>query len=378
MTLTGGFKVFAYDLNTNTRLCELSDATNLQFDSRMGDAGAISFQLNIQAPRVAQRVAPVLMYNGEPFAVYVELNGLIVWGGLAWTGSYQKTSGALYIGGKEFLSYFDQRVIAASYTAAEYPSGIDPAALIAKSINDAQNAGAGASIGVSVIGGTSSIPAIIPGYPRTQYTTVTKLIDDMLAINVPGYGGIDINQVCAYDINGNPSTQFQVSSPRAGRAAGNTGLIFDLDSCIDYWWPTDATAAGNTIIATGAGTGAAMPTAIVSAPGVPVGALGQAPRLDKVISFQSAQSQQQISAAASGAANMYGRPVVTPKVRVLTGGAQPLGSWIMGDDARIYTAKDERNPNGLDQYWRIVQHTVTVPEAGASFVDVTFNLPPVY
>ena len=375
--MTETFKVFAYDLNTNTLLTELP-VNNLTYDNRLGDAGACSFDLNLRSPAVQKVVSPVLAYDGSPFAVYIDRNGQISWGGIVLTGNYSSSTGVLSCGGKEFLSYFDQRVTAAPYTVTEYPSGIDPAALIGKAINDAQSVtlcGAGASIGINVTGATSGLPLMIPGYPKTQYTIVSRLIADMLAISVPGYGGLDLTQVSQW-VNNNPTNTFVISSPRAGRAAGNTGLIFDLDSVINYDWPTDAVGAGNTIIATGSGTGAAMPTAIVNAPGVPIGGLGQSPRFDKVLSFQSAQSQQQIAAAASGAAQTYGKPIVTPKLTVLTNGN--LGTWAMGDDARIRSVGNERFPAGKDQYWRIVQQTVIVPDAGAATVALTFNAPPTY
>ena len=374
---TETFKVFAYDQNTNSLLNELP-VNNLSYDSRLGDAGSISFDLNLQSPAVQKLVTPILDYDGVQFAVYVERNGQINWGGSCLTGAYNRATGMLSCGGKEFLAYFDQRKTAAPYTATEYPTGIDPAALIAKAINDAQSSalcGPGASIGISVLGGTSTLPKMIPGYPLTQYTMVSRLIADMLAISVPGFGGLDLTQVTQW-VGGFPQTNFVISSPRAGRVAGSTGLIFDLDSCVDYDWPTNAADSGNTIIATGSGTGAAMPTAIVNAPGIPVGGLGQAPRLDKVMSFQSAQSQQQISAAATGAAQTFGKPVATPKITVLTDGN--LGTWALGDDARLYTPGNERFPNGKDQYWRIVQQTVTVPDAGVATVALTFNLPPNY
>ena len=375
--MTETFKVFAYDINTNTLLNELP-VNNLTYDSRLGDAGSIAFDLNLRSPAVQKLVRPILDYDGSPFAVYVERNGQLSWGGEVLTGNYDSRTGVLPCGGKQWLGYFDQRVTGAPYTSNEYPSGIDPATLLAKAINDAQSTtlcGPGASIGISVTGGVSSLPVMIPGYPLTQYTFVSRLIGDMLAISVPGYGGLDLVQTTQY-VNGVPTNTFVISSPRAGRAAGATGLIFDLDSVIGYTWPTDAAAAGNTIIATGSGTGAAMPTAIVNAPGVPVGGLGQAPRLDKVMSFQSAQSQQQISAAANGAAQTYGKAVATPKITVLTDGN--LGTWALGDDARLRTPGNERFPSGKEQFWRIVQESVTVPDAGAATVDITFNAPPTY
>ena len=374
------FTVFAYDLNTNTKLCELP-ANSLTFDSRLNDAGSISFNIALQSPGTASIVAPILSYGGNPFAVYVDRNGVIVWGGIAWTGLYTRSTGTLQVGGKEFLAYFDQRIAAADYSVINYPSGIDPAQLLYKAFTDAQNpvlCGPGASIGLSVVSSTSAIPPFVPGYPLSQRTTISSIVRDVTSINAPGAGGVELQIVCAYDANGLPQRTLTVKSPRAGRVAGSTGLMFDLSNCVDYTWPTDASQSGNTLIFTGAGNGTAIPVSTVQAPGVPVGGLGQSPRLDKVIST-SAQSQAQIDQMAHGTAQQYGSPLTTPKVTILTSGAQPLGSWIMGDDARLFMPPgDDRFPNGLDQFWRIVQHNVTVGDAGVSTVDLTLNQPPSY
>jgi hypothetical protein len=374
------FTVYAYDLNTNTKLCELP-ANSLTFDSRLNDAGSISFNIALQSPGTAAIVAPILSYGGNPFAVYVDRSGVIVWGGIAWTGLYTRSTGQLAVGGKEFLAYFDQRIAAADYSVINYPSGIDPAQLLYKVFTDAQNTtlcGPGASIGLNVVSSTSGIPPFVPGYPLSQRTTVSSIIRDVTSINAPGAGGVELQIICAYDINGLPQRTLTVKTPRAGRVAGSTGLMFDLSNCLDFTWPTDASQAGNTLIFTGAGNGAAIPVSTVQAPGVPVGGLGQSPRLDKVIAT-SAQSQAQIDQMAHGTAQQYGTPLTTPKVTVLTSGAQPLGSWIMGDDVRLYMPPgDDRFPFGLDQFWRIVQHNVTVADAGVNKVDLTLNIPPSY
>lgn len=372
------FRLYAFDLNTNSPLGELT-YYGLTFDSRLGDAGAISFSLNLADPNVQAQSQSILGYQGEPFAIYVDLNGVVVWGGLAWTGLYTNSTQQLEIGGKDFISLFDQRVQAADYTAAN----TDPAALLAQIFIDAQNpalCGPGASIGLNIAGGTSTLPLITEGYPIAQNTMVSQMADDLIQMSVPGSGGLDLTLNSAWNpATGVPVNTLTIWSPRAGRVGGTTGLIFDLDSVLDWTWPTDATETGNTIIATGAGSGPAQVSAVVNAPGIPVGGLGQAPRLDKVVSYQSAQSQGQISAAAAGAANLYGMPLSTPTVLTVTGDPQqPLGTWIMGDDARLYSSGNPRFPQGYDQYWRIVEQSVTVADEGVPTVLLTFNQPPSY
>lgn len=380
------YTVYAYDLNTNTLIGHLP-ATGLKFGCRLNDAGPISFDMNLQNPVVASLAQAVLAYQGTPFALYVQRstggsNGTLVWGGIAWTTTYSKASGVLSIGGKEWLSYFDQRVITADYSQVSYPSGIDPAQLVQKALTDAQSAaksGPGASLGIQIVGGTSTIPHFVPGYPISQHTTVGQILADMAATSAPGSGTVDTVFTSAWTTGGVPQVTATIATLRAGRAASNTNLIFDLSKALDYTWPADATKMGTSLIATGAGSGSATVSATVQSPYAPVGGLGQSPRLDQVYQFNNVQSQSQISAMGKGIAQLYGQAVVTPTVKVPTNLVeQPLGSWMIGDDARLFTQSDERFPNGLDQYWRIVAYDVEVPDEGVPSVTLTFNTPPVF
>jgi len=369
------YRVFAYDLNTNTLLCELP-YNGLSFDSRLGDAGAIAFSINLRSPLVQQQAAQFLAFNGNPVALYVDRGGQIVWGGIGWTCDYSKSTGIQQIGGKDFFSYLDGRVIANDYTGT-----YDPANLMYLAVTDMQNTtlnGPGASIGLTVLGGSSSLTPFAAGYPKAQFTPVSRIISDLVQVTLPGIGGLDVTISSQWDVNGNPATTLQIWSPRAGRVAGQTGLIFDLDSCIDYRWASDATKTGNYLYATGAGNGASKPTIIAPVPGMSVGGLGQLPRLDLVVNYNSVISQPQLQAVVNGLGQQYGQPLITPIITVPTGGQQPLGSWGEGDDARLYSGGDEKFPQGLDQYWRIVQSSVRVPDEGLAVVDVTLNAPPVF
>ncbi|UFU14642.1 hypothetical protein LQK89_02770 [Curtobacterium sp. C1] len=372
------FTVKAYDLNTNAFICELP-ANGLRFDRRLNDHGSISFDVDLKAPGTAAIANPFLQYAGNPVALYVDRSGILVWGGISETVAYKKSTGLLSVGGKEFLAYFESRLALRDYSQKSYPNGVDPAILLGTVLTDTQNpayGGPGASIGLSVVSAPSNLPMLTPGYPLSQPTMVGTIVSDLVTTLTPGYGTLDWQLVVAYDTNGNPTRTAYVRAPRSGRGAGSTGLMFDLSNCVEYSWPIDNGPSGNVITVTGAGNGSARPLATVVAP-FAVGGLGQPPRMDYVFS-SSAQSQQQVQQMANGLSSQCSQPLMTPVVTVPTSGAQPLGSWILGDDARLVTAGDEFFPNGLDQYWRIVQESVDVPDAGVPTVELTFNLPPTY
>lgn len=375
------FRVFAYDINTNTQICELTPS-GLTFDRRLNDAGACSFTIDLLDPRAAAQAAPLMPYiDSAPYALYVDRDGVIVWAGWAKTSTYQHTAHKLPVQAKEWPDYFTKRVIGAPYDQPTYPNGLDPAALLAKAVTDCQSTvlcGPGASVGIAVTGGSSSLPWTKPTYTMGQ-TLVSQVIADMVAAVTPGTGGLDYWIDAHWDAGGSPSVTLHIESPRAGRTAGSTGLTFDLLAAVDHTWPTDIGPAATTLYESGGGTGKVAPQVVQQVPGVAVGGLGQPPRLDKVIQHSNVLDAGQLSRIAYGEALEFSPPVATPTVTVRTADpANPLGSWIVGDDARLFAEPYERHPAGVDQFWRIVQHAVTVPDEGVPTVTLTFNPPPTY
>jgi hypothetical protein len=221
----------------------------------------------------------------------------------------------------------------------------------------------------------------VPTYTRQSF--VSQVIADMTAGVTPGTGGVDLYVSAAWGpvVAGNraPQVTVNIASPRAGRVAGASGLIFELLNAVDFEWPTDFGQASTTLVESGGGSGQIAPEVTVQAPGVAVGGLGQPPRLDKVIQHSNVLDPGLLSRLAYGEAQQFTPPVVTPTVTVRTADPNtPLGTWIPGDDARLRAPGIERFPNGVDSYWRVVQHQVTVPDEGAPIVKLTFNPPPTY
>ena len=386
------FRVFAYDINTNTQVCEIP-AAGLTFDSRLNDAGSCDFTVNLTDPDSAAQLAPLMPYvDSAPFAVYVDRDGVLVWGGWAKTNHYtHSTASAFPIGAKEWPDYFSQRRCVATYDQAAYPTGIDPASLIAIAVGDAQDptkAGPGGSVGINVVrtpASGSGLPRVVPTY--TDQTFVAQVIADQTAGVTPGTGGVDVTTSVAWGpvVNGNrsPKVTLNVTSPRAGRIAGDpvngSGLIVELLNAVDFDWPNDFGSSATTLLEAGGGSGTVAPEVIVQAPGVAVGGLGQPPRIDKVVQHSTVFDKVMLQRFAYGEAQQFAPPVSTPTVTLRTAdGNMPLGSWVMGDDVRLRAPGFERFPGGVDSYWRIVQHTVTVPDEGVPTVKLTLNPPPTY
>jgi hypothetical protein len=205
----------------------------------------------------------------------------------------------------------------------------------------------------------------------------------MIAGITPGTGGVDLWTEVAWGpaVAGNrtPKVTVHVMAPRAGRIAGQSNLCFELLAADDFTWPNDVTPASTTLHAEGGGSGQVAPAAVVQAPGVAVGGLGQPPRLDKVVQHTNVLDNVSLQRIAQGEAQQFAPLVPTPTVTIGTNDpANPLGKWIPGDDARLRCPRIERFPGGIDMYWRVVADDVDVPDQGRPTVTLTYNPPPSY
>lgn len=381
------YRFFCYDINTNTKLTEI-EGSKCTFDSRLNDAGAFMSTLNLGSPANQKAVAPLEAYAGWPYKLYVVRDpNTIVWNGYIWQNKFQKVGSLLTLSGKEMLSFADSRTVPKDYTQALYPAGLDPAILLQTVINDVQStavSGPGASWGLQVVTPTTTLFPIVPGYPKSQKTTIQQIISDVIQIIEPGQGGVDVTVTSNFDSNGNPVDTLQIWFPRAGRSSTQTGVRIDLDNAIDYVWQNDSSQAGTNVIVTGAGNGTAMPETDVQSPWTSVGGLGQPPRIDIVKSYSHLQSQPQISAMAGGVANVFGQPLLTPYVIIPTEGN--LGTWAPGDDCLVVATginqgdgtNDPFFQNGLRQDMRIVEYYTTLEDFGQSNTKVTLNSPPAF
>lgn len=389
--MTDTFTVYAYDLNTNTPLAEIP-ANNLRFSSRLNDAGNCSFDVNLTDPRV-KAIDVRSVTTPWQVALYIDRDGVLVWGGIV-TGRNPTSARTVTISGREFLTWTDQRTIAANYDSAtlikagnylwnnagQQVGAIDPAVLIENVFNDAAGLGAGASIGITVPNTTTNLPLAQPGYQRAQNTPISQIVNDITGMLTPGSGGLDVAVVVAWGAgNTAPTKTLQLSAPRSGRIGVSSGIVFDLAKATAWSWPEDGTQYGTDITVTGATSGSVAVTGSASTSS-PVGGLGQPPRLDLVLNQPNLNTSDMVQKMANAAAVVYGQPLATPKITFPTANpTNPLGTWVIGDDARVIAPiGDEWFPTGLDEIWRIVGHTVSVNDEGVMEAEITLNVPPVY
>lgn len=330
---------------------------SVQFTVALNGAGSFQGEVKLSDSRV--RAADVMdATTPVRTALYVDRDGVLVWGGIIWTRKYDSTKLTVEFGGAEFWSYFSRRYI----TAGISHSDEDQLSICSSLLTVAQAAASG-NIGVAVnpAGTTSPVlrDLVVYGY---EFKEVADAITDFATLD----DGFDFAIDVAYDTNGNPAKSWNPGYPHRGRTVAQTGHVFEYPgNIIDYTWNEDGQAQSTSLYVVGAGEGDDMAQSNVQAPdmlqaGYPL-VEGQIPVKDTTDPVVLA-SRAQAEAAALKAA------VTIPTIDVRADMDPVLGSYIVGDDVRLRIT-DPRFPNTLDTFMRITAFTVTPAEPGANTAE---------
>lgn len=375
---TNSVVYLTYDLLTGTLLAELP-LTGVTFGQILNGGGRFAGQLDLADSRVKNALGGTL--PGRT-ALYVEINGSLVWGGIIWTRRYQHSTRMLDIGATEFWSYFTRRVQAKDYSTT-WASPTDPLVIARTVVNDAIAVAGSALAGLSVVldyqQTITSAAYVAPSYPIAQLQTVDSIVSTLskMGYNVGFDFGIDV--AWSAGSGSTPTQTLNLGFPRRGRIAGSTGLTIDSASDEDFSYPEDASRQATTIYGTATGSGGVQQSASSS---VPTG--GGYPLLEQTASFGQLNGTDVLQSCVKADNVMLGYPVPTPTVTIPVFGDPPLGAWLIGDDIRwivpnqtaVGNVYDERFPSGADFYWRILAHDVTIKDEGLSTVTLTYGMPP--
>lgn len=366
-TAGAGFTYLFADLRTNEILAELPLLAPTFALGMSNIVGHFHAEVDLTSPAVRE-LDPMSATLPGRTAVYIDLDGTLVWGGILWIRNYSRSKRHLVLDGDEFASYLGALPLAQAYS---FTTPTDPIVIARTVIADAL-AEPGADIGL-ILGAQTSTALTTQDYPANQQQYVGQVLD-ALARMAPGQG-FDYAVDVAYDSDGTPTKTLNFGYPRRGRIAGSTGLVIDFATCTEYEWPEDATQSGNTIIETGTGAGSAQLQSVASNPGLITGGY---PRLVKIIGRSQITSQDVLDQVTAGDLALLAEPVTTPTVTIPIKGDPPLGGYLVGDDARIVIDPDPRFPDGLDTYKRIVSAQIMPADEGMSLMKLTLNAPPVF
>jgi len=359
------YRFLGYDLRTGALLGELPLA-GVSYGRVLNGAGTLKAKLSLKHRNAAgTSLAPGYLAATDPqrTALYVERDGVLVWGGIIWGRNYDGEQ--LDIFAAEHWSYFHRRrhKVTAQFVAADQ---LD----IARYLIEWAQAQPGGDIGVQSDTRTSLVLR-----DRTYYSYERGVIGTLVEQLSEVENGFDFGIDIAY-VGDVPTPTLNLGYPRRGRIAGTTGLVFEPGRNLgNYQWNEDGTRGANSVDGIGAGEGAAM---LIATAGRPDLVTAGYPLLEDVVAHKDVRYADTLDGHARAAVNARALPIVSVVlVDVKMSADPPFGSWIMGDDCLFRVEDDDRFPAqadgspGLSRYVRIIADDVKVADEGVETVTIT-------
>ena len=241
------------DLLTNQILAELP-LTGVSFTQVLNAAGTFQGHIMLSDLSEAGYDLTNTTIPGRT-AIYVDRNGVLVWGGILWTRQYDSATQSLTFTGREFESYFEKRLIV-TQQAPYYLNyvAVDQLTIAQDLINVAQSV-TGGNIGV-VVGTETSGKLINRTFYPYQYKDYFSAISDMSKAG--STFGFDFNIDVQYDSTGTPTKLLRLDYPYRGKvysASDPSALVIDFPGSPEkYTWMENGALIANTVYAVGAGS----------------------------------------------------------------------------------------------------------------------------
>lgn len=361
--MTTTYRYLFADLLTNEIVGELP-LTGVAFTQQLNQAGTLSGHLLLSGMTTAQFNVNESTTPART-AIYVDRNGDLIWGGVIWGRSYNSADQTLSITAREFESYFERRRIT---TTVDFQN-IDQLVIARTLVTDAQSVASG---DIGVIVGTETSGVLID---RTYYYYEIKGVYPALQDLSRAENGFDFNIQVSYDpITNEPLKTLVLGYPRSGTIYDVNDpealvFIFPAGNIVEYEYPEDGAIAANVVYALGAGSneGKLLETAQDTAK------LADGwPLLEEQANYSDVTDSTYLAELANGQVLAVAYPPTTIKIVVPAYVTPELGSYQIGDDARLIIT-DERFPNTLDAVYRIVGLSVQPGEDGPERVTITLT-----
>ncbi|MFI9381463.1 hypothetical protein [Kutzneria sp. NPDC052558] len=351
------------DTRTGLILDELP-LTGVSFDKKLNDTGTFRGSLQVTDPNVSIRDPRVLTTPGRS-CLYVDRDGVLLWGGIIWTTTYAVATGSLEIGAADFLSYFEHRFVLGTPLAAD-PSSTPPVTYtdvdqlaIARDLVGTAQSHPGGDLGIGFTGPDSSGVTRSLAYAPGDLKVVADALKDLAT----AAGGFDFVVDVRYGDDGRPLRELRAGFPRLGQAGGPFVWEFGANM-IDFSWPQDASVMGNRAFTQGSG-GQALGLAAADPAGWPL--------LELTTSQIDTADPGLLADWAAGTLAAQGRPVALPELTVRADAYPQVGLYEVGDDARMVVDDLFFPGQQLDVTMRILSLAVTPGDEGQEEVQLTVS-----
>jgi hypothetical protein len=340
-------------LNPGVRLAELP-FESATYTHVLDAPGAFSGTMGLQQPAKLAGVLAEQLQLGQ-VSLWVERDGVIVWGGILWTSDADIDAGTITYAGEGWHSYFRRRVLRARKVYVQQ----DQTTQIAKNLIDYAQSFLGGSISVDTSGVQATGVLRDRTYESYERKNIGEAVDQLAAVE----NGFDFRYDSAYTTGGDLSVRFLTSYPPTGR---HTEIVLEVGKQLAALGiKTDGTSLATNVDAIGAGEGDIKLLATVSDPGL----LGVYPMLDDVVSFTDVSVQATLTGHARKRLSQGASPVVIPSVEWDPSLEPVIGSFLAGD---IVTVRGGVGIAQLDSLFRITTIEVSVDDAGGETGKLSF------
>lgn len=354
------------DLRTDTLLAELPLA-GVTYGYELNGVGTLSGTIPYSDETLP--LDPETASTPGRTAVYVDRDGVIVWGGIIWTRT--QATGGKSIQAAEFLSYFQHRYVKKTLSTDTSlllnPAYVDAGGqrlysdqkfVVWSLLRYAQDQ-TGGSIGLDinlVTGVADGITRNVTyfGYERPE---IYKCIADLAAADDGFDFGIEVGWTST--ANNQPATRYRRARtwfPRRGRTATESGLVFskggDAGSILSYTWPEDGTALVTEMSGLGAGTGEARIVKTAAATDLINSGW---PLLEGVATYDGVVDEAQVQGLTNADLTARSQAQEQPTFEVSADTDPEFGSYSVGDEALFVIDPEPQSPSGREGVLRIVR-----------------------
>ncbi|WP_105972677.1 hypothetical protein [Streptomyces geranii] len=361
------YTYYTADLSTGAITDELP-LYDVTFSTELNEAGEFRGRLPLGDRRVTVHHPRELTEPGRA-ALYVERDGVLVWGGVVWTVKYTSADQHLEISAAGFLSYFDHRRV--------LPADFDPATTtdlgavsvaftdrdqsdIVRALVAVAQAHPGGDIRVRPETTTLSGTPLTLAYPGSSLKSTGEALRELASLE----GGPDFLLDMTYGPDGRPVRRLRVGTPRLGQQG--TPHVWEYGANLTgYTWPADGASTASRVFALGeqGETSQLVRVAEDRSTGRPL--------TETEVSYVHLTDPVLLASQARSALASVSAPVVLPELTVRADLEPVLGSYQVGDDATV-VIKDVFFPEGVQFDVRITGIEVTPGnDAGEEQVQLT-------
>lgn len=284
-------------------------------------------------------------------AMYIDRDGVLIWGGIVWSRTYQAQAKVFSYTLQTFESYAYKVAIEETLAYADEDQRNILCELFVHMQQKLQT-----DIGIQVD----------PGYPFTPSITRTvtfdvndawtygKAIDYMIEYDQ----GFDYYIDVFYAEDGSIGRRIRTDNV-LGAAVENTGLVFDYPggNVSNYWWPENASRGAVSVIGYGSGDITKLTSKVTQTDLLDAGF----PNIQEIYSNSDVSVQATLDSQTAQQGRLLRIPITVPTVE-LNPNTVPVGTWQMGDYAKL-EIEDARFPAGLNTTVRVIGYEAQPPSS---------------